>query len=219
VHRSDRSVDVTGGILATVFTTAVLLVTVWGGTRYGWHSAVILGLIAGAVLTLIGYLLVERRAAEPITPLKLFRSSIFSIASALFFLSTAVLFAAMLYVPVLMQTVHGYTAFAAGLFLIPLLVGLIGATALAGPVISRTGHYKMFPIIGALASGGGMYVFSLVTATTPIWLLATLLVVGAGLGFFVQVSVLAGQNAACRPSRPCSSGPCRSWPSPSCSPW
>jgi EmrB/QacA subfamily drug resistance transporter len=195
VHRSERSVDIGGGVLATVLTTALLLVTVWGG-RYGWGSGIVLGLIAVAVVSLVAYLLVERRAAEPITPPHLFRSSVFSISSALFFLSTVVLFAAMLYVPQVMQAVHHYSAFASGLFLIPLLVGLIGATGISGGVITRTGRYKVFPIIGAVLAGGGMYLISLLGVASPTWLLGALLVVvGAGLGFFVQVSVLAGQNA------------------------
>ncbi len=196
VHHGERSVDVAGGVLVTLFTTAALLVTVWGGDRYGWGSGVILGLLAAALVTLAGYLLVERRAAEPITPLHLFRSSVFSISSALFFLSTVVLFAAMLYVPLFMEDVHHESAFRAGLFLIPLLVGLIAATAVSGGVVSKTGRYKAFPIIGAVLAGGGMLLISRVTAGTPLPLLGGLLVVvGAGLGFFVQVAVLAGQNA------------------------
>jgi EmrB/QacA subfamily drug resistance transporter len=196
-RKSERSVDISGGALATLFTTAVLLVTVWGGDAgYGWGSPTVLVLIAVAVVTLVAYLLVERRAAEPITPPTLFRSSVFTIASLLFFLSTVVLFTAMLYVPQLMQTVHHYSAFSSGLFMIPLLVGLIGATGISGNVISKTGRYKIFPVIGAILSGGGMYLMSTITATTPVWLLAVLLVVvGIGLGFFVQVSILAGQNA------------------------
>jgi EmrB/QacA subfamily drug resistance transporter len=196
VHRGERRVDVSGSVLATVFTTAALLVTVWGGDRFGWGSWQILGLGAVAVLTFVGYLLVERRAAEPITPLPLFRRPVFSISAALFFLASLVLFAAMLYVPMLMRSVHHYSAFGSGLFLVPLLVGLIGATGISGGVVTRTGRYKVFPIIGAVLSGGGMYAASLLSAATPTWVLAVLLVVvGAGLGFFVQVSVLAGQNA------------------------
>ncbi|MFY9932005.1 MAG: MDR family MFS transporter [Streptosporangiaceae bacterium] len=195
-RQSQRRADVAGGITVTLFTTAALLVTVWGGSRYGWGSAPMLGLIAAAAITLGAFVFTERRAADPITPLGLFRSSVFSISSALFFLSTLVLFAGLLYVPELMQDVRHYSSFTAGLFLIPLLAGLIGATGISGSVISRTGHYKVFPVAGAVLTGVGMGVFSRLGATTPTWILAVLLVVaGAGLGFFVQVSVLAGQNA------------------------
>jgi EmrB/QacA subfamily drug resistance transporter len=196
VKHSERSVDIAGGLLATVFTTALLLLTFWGGDRYGWSSIPIISLGAVSLLGLFAYLLVERRAAEPITPLHLFRSSIFSICSALFFLSTLVLFVAMLYVPAFMQAVHHYTAFKSGLFLIPLLIGLIAATAVSGNQIAKSGRYKVFPILGAVLAGSGMLALSLATADTPTWVLAPLLAwIGAGLGFFIQVAVIAGQNA------------------------
>jgi MFS family permease len=182
--------------VVTLTSTAALLITVWGGSRYAWDSTVILGLAVAAIAGLLIYLWAERRAAEPITPLHLFRSPVFAISCALFFLSTVVLFAAMIYVPMLMQAVHHYSAFSSGLFLIPLLVGLIAATAVSGGVISSTGRYKIFPVIGAVLSGAGMWVAGLLPAYASVWFLGLLLfVVGAGLGFFVQVSVLAGQNA------------------------
>jgi Na+/melibiose symporter-like transporter len=189
-------VDLAGAGLITVFTSAVLLTTAWGGQRYGWGTRQIVGLAVVAVIALLLYVVVERRAAEPMTPLSLFRTSIFSISSALFFLSTLVLFVAMLYVPLFLEEVRHDTAFASGLFLIPLLVGLIVATAISGGVISRTGRYKFFPIVGALLAGGGMYALSWQTGVSATWLFPILLaVVGVGLGFFVQVAVLAGQNA------------------------
>jgi MFS family permease len=193
---SDRSVDYLGGVLAADGTTTMLLVAVWGGQTYEWTSPTILALIAASVIILLLYVLVERRAAEPITPLHLFRSSTFSIASALFFLATLVLFVGMLYIPSFMQTVHHYDAFQAGLFLIPLVVGLIAAAAISGGQITKTGKYKPYPIIGAVLSGAGMFVLSTIHASTPTWMLIIVLViVGVGLGFFVQVSLLAGQNA------------------------
>jgi EmrB/QacA subfamily drug resistance transporter len=196
VHRGERRADVSGGLVITLFTTAALLVTVWGGTKHHWGSGAILGLISVAVVSLAGYLLIERRAADPITPLRLFRSPVFTISSIQFFLATFVLFAGLIYIPELMQDVHHYTSFGAGVFLIPLLLGLIGATAISGSLISRTGHYKIFPIVGAVLTGAGMFAVSRLDAGSPVWVLGVLLVVvGAGIGFFVQVSVLAGQNA------------------------
>jgi EmrB/QacA subfamily drug resistance transporter len=196
VRHSSRSADISGGLTITLFTTAALLVTVWGGTRYGWSSGQILGLIAVAVFSLGAYLLIERKAADPITPLHLFRRPVFTISAVQFFLSTLVLFAGLIYVPELMQFVYHYTSFEAGLFLIPMLVGLIGGAGLSGSLISRTGHYKIFPIMGAAACGAGFLGISLLTATSPAWIVAVLLIpAGLGIGFFVQVSVLAGQNS------------------------
>ncbi|ACU74144.1 major facilitator superfamily MFS_1 [Catenulispora acidiphila DSM 44928] len=193
---SSGRVDVAGGVLATVFTAAIMLFTTWGGTERPWGSPLILGLIALAVVSLIGYLLVERRAAEPITPLHLFRTGVFSISSAQFLIATMVLFVAMLYTPAFLQSVQHKTAFVAGLYVIPLLVGLVVATAVAGPVIARTGRYKIYPIIGAVLTGVSMFALTSADQHTATWaLLVPLTFAGAGIGLFVQVALLAGQNA------------------------
>jgi EmrB/QacA subfamily drug resistance transporter len=190
-------IDYAGGLLAAVFTGAVLLFTTWGGNQHPWTSKIILGLIALSIVALIAYLLIERRAAHPITPLHLFRSSVFNLALIQFFLATLVLFVAMLYVPAFLQTVQHRTAFTAGLFVIPLLVGLVAAALISGPVITHTGRYKIYPIIGSLVTGTGMWLISRSTATTGApTLIAELFLAGIGIGFFVQVSLLAGQNAA-----------------------
>jgi EmrB/QacA subfamily drug resistance transporter len=195
-HRGSGRVDVAGGLLATVLTTALLLAATWGGTRYGWSSAPVLTLVVIGAVALGSYLAVERRAAQPITPLHLFRNLIFSIASALFLLATMVLFVAMLYVPLFLQTAQHRSAFTAGLFDIPLLVGLVAATALAGPQISRTGRYKIYPVIGAILTGASMAMLSLAGQhTSALAIIVPLVVAGAGIGFFVQVALLAGQNA------------------------
>lgn len=190
-------IDYAGGLLAALFTTAVMLLTTWGGNQYSWTSGVILGLIAASGLTLIVYILVERRAAEPLTPLRLFRSSVFDLASLQFFLATLVLFVAMLYIPSFLQIVQHKEAFTAGLYVIPLLVGLVAAAMISGPVITKTGRYKIYPIIGAILTGGAMFSLSRITEHTgPIELIIPLVIAGIGIGFFVQVSLLAGQNAA-----------------------
>jgi MFS family permease len=107
-----------------------------------------------------------------------------------------VLFVGMLYVPIFLQQVQGRSAFVAGLFLVPELLGLVVATAIAGPIIARTGRYKVCPIIGSALSGTGMALMATFTATTPAWVMAAVLAVtGAGVGLGVQVALLAGQNA------------------------
>jgi EmrB/QacA subfamily drug resistance transporter len=190
-------VDYVGSLLAAVFTGAVMLLTTWGGNRYSWTSATILCLLAVTLASLVVYVRVERRASQPITPLRLFRSSVFNLASLQFFLATLVLFVAMLYVPAFLQTVQHKSAFTAGLFVIPLLIGLVAAAMVAGPVITKTGRYKIYPIAGSVLTGASMYALSRVgVATGPVWLIIPLLVTGVGIGFFVQVSLLAGQNAA-----------------------
>jgi EmrB/QacA subfamily drug resistance transporter len=195
VHRSRRRIDYLGSVLVTVFTAALLLATVWGGDRYAWGSPTIIGLIAVAVVSLLAYLLTEARAPEAITPLRLFRGQVFSISFAQFGLATLVLFVPLLYIPEMRQQVYGDSAFVAGLFVIPLLVGIVLATIVSGEVIARSGRYKIFPVLGAFLAGVPLYLLSLFTAATPgIWMAALLAVAGAGIGLFVQVALLAGQN-------------------------
>jgi EmrB/QacA subfamily drug resistance transporter len=190
-------IDYAGALLATIFTGAVLLLTTWGGTTHAWTSGIILGLITLAVVALVVYLLIERRAAEPITPLRLFRSSVFTLASLQFLIATLVLFVAMLYVPMFLQTVQHKSAFVAGLYVIPLLVGLVAAAMISGPFITRTGRYKIYPVVGAILTGAAMWVISRADGSTGAWaLIVPLIAAGVGIGFFVQVSLLAGQNSA-----------------------
>lgn len=189
-------VDVLGGLVVAVFTVCAVLFTVWGGHEYPWASPVILGLIALSVTALALYLLIEHRAAEPITPLRLFRSGVFSLASAQFLTAAVVLFAGMVYVPMFMQFVQGKSAFVAGLYVIPLLLGVVAAAGISGPLITRTGRYKIYPVVGAVLTGVSMGFLSRAGQHTgALALLVPLALAGVGLGFFVQVSLLAGQNA------------------------
>jgi EmrB/QacA subfamily drug resistance transporter len=195
VRQSDRHIDYPGSALVTVFTAALLLVTVWGGNRYALGSATIIALIVITIGALAAYLLVERQAAEAITPLRLFRGQVFNISAAQFGIATLVLFAGLLYIPEFRQQVNHDSAFVSGLFLIPMLVGLVIATAVSGQLIAKTGRYKIYPVIGAVLSGASMFAISRFTAATPaLWLIVLLAVFGAGIGLFVQVAVLAGQN-------------------------
>ncbi|MFC5720581.1 MFS transporter [Streptomyces gamaensis] len=190
------SVDFPGAVTATVFTTAVALLTAWGGHDHPWASPVILGLAALAAASLTVYIVVERRAVDPITPLHLFRSANFSLAAAQFLLASLVLIAAMLYVPMFLQNVQRKSAFAAGLYVIPLLLGLVAAAALSGLLISRTGRYKLYPVVGAVLVAAAMAVLSRADRNTgPLALAVPLAVAGIGIGFFVQVCLLAGQYA------------------------
>ncbi|WP_414170376.1 MDR family MFS transporter [Streptoverticillium reticulum] len=189
-------VDVLGALTATVFTTSVVLVTTWGGHEYPWASPVIVGLAAVGVAALALYLVVEHKAAEPMTPLHLFRSATFTLAAAQFLLASLALFAGMLYVPMFLQTVQHKSAFAAGLFIVPLLLGLVAAAVLSGPLITRTGRYKLYPVVGAVLVGASMaFLGRAGQSTSASALIVPLTVAGVGIGFFVQVCLLAGQNA------------------------
>jgi EmrB/QacA subfamily drug resistance transporter len=195
VHRSDRRVDYLGSGVVTIFTAALLLTTVWGGDRYAWGSTTIIGLIVLAVVSLVAFLVIESRAPEAIVPLRLFRGQVFSISFAQFGIATLVLFVPLLYIPEMREQVYGDSAFTAGLFVIPLMIGIVVATMITGQLIPKNGHYKLYPVAGAVLTGMPMYLISRFTESTPaIWMLLALLVAGAGIGLFVQVALLAGQN-------------------------
>src|SRR5215212_2379378 len=197
-HERHR-IDYLGAALLAGALTAILLVTTWGGDRYAWTSPAILGLGAGALALLAGFVLQERRAAEPILPLRLFRDRVFVVVSATLFTATLALFAAIVFLPVFLQTVTGASAEGSGLLLLPLLVATTATTAVVGRVISRTGRYKVFPAVGLGVMGVGLLLLSTMDASTSRAVTALFMVVfGVGFGMVSQVLVLAIQNAVDR---------------------
>jgi EmrB/QacA subfamily drug resistance transporter len=197
-HR--HAIDYLGAVLLTAGVSALILVTTWGGNEYRWGSGTIVALaVAGAVL-LVAFVLVEQRAAEPIIPLKLFRSSVFSVASGIGFLIGLAMFGAIIFIPLFLQLVYGVSPTSSGLRMLPLMAGLLAASIISGRVISRIGRYKPFPIAGTLVTTIGMFLLSRLHVDTPPWIASVyMLVVGVGIGLVMQVLVLAVQN--CSPPR------------------
>jgi len=193
--RREHHIDYAGAVTLVAGVSAALLVTQWGGNEYPWVSPRILGLAAVAVALLAGFVLVERRSPEPILPLRLFRQRTFTLVNLATFVIGAAMFGAVIYVPFYLQLVRHYSATAAGLLMLPLMVGIIAASVGSGRMISRTGRYKPFPVAGTAILTVGLLLMSRLTVTTPIGLLAGfLVVVGAGLGLTMQTLIIAVQN-------------------------
>ncbi|AVK61007.1 MFS transporter [Lactobacillus sp. CBA3605] len=187
------TIDYLGGGLATGMTTLTLMMVTLGGTTIAWLSLTMLGMLLGDLALIVGYLVVEQRAkASALTPLTLFHNGTFNLASLMFALSTAALFVAMVYVPMVAQQVFQVTTSRAGFEIIPTLVALIIGTMVAGMVIERTGKYKALPIIGALLMLGGFYGLSKLANSWSLMLWQ--IPVGLGIGIFTQISLLVGQN-------------------------
>jgi EmrB/QacA subfamily drug resistance transporter len=196
-HR--HAIDFLGAALLTAGVCAIVLVTTWGGNEYAWSSGTILALAAAGLLLLGLFVLQERRAAEPIIPLSLFRSPVFNVASSMGFLIGFAMFGAIIFIPLFLQLVFGVSATSSGLRMLPLMAGLLGASILSGRAISRIGRYKIFPIAGTAVTTLGMFLLSRLEANTEPWLASIyMLVLGIGIGLVMQVLVVVVQNDAPR---------------------
>lgn len=199
VRRSPHKIDYLGAVLLALSALSLLLVSVWGGLEYAWKSAEIISLGMSTVVFGALFVLRERFAAEPIIPMKLFKNDIFVSSVLLSILSGIAMFASILYIPQYQQVVRGNSPTESGLLMLPLVIGMLGASVIAGRLISKTGHYRKFPIIGTLLLTLGLWLFSHLTLTTSHVVLSMwMLVVGAGLGLFIQVATLAVQNATAK---------------------
>jgi MFS family permease len=196
VRRTEARVDYAGAALLGAALTCVLLLTTWGGREYAWGSAEILGLAAGAAALLTGWIVQERRAAEPILPLRLFRIPVFIVVSGALLLTTLAFFAVIVFMPVFLQVVTGASATRSGFLLLPLLLAGTASTFVAGRLISRTGRYKAFPVAGLALMTVGLVLLAQMGAGTSQATASLLLVVfGLGFGMVSQVLTIALQNA------------------------
>jgi EmrB/QacA subfamily drug resistance transporter len=198
-QRQGHRIDYLGAALLVTGVTAVLLVTVWAGNQYAWGSPEIIGLaVAGAAL-LVAFAFQERRAAEPVLPPRLFRDRVFLVAVAVLFVVGVAMFGAIIFLPLFLQVVTGASATNSGLLLIPLMLGIVVTSIVAGRIISRTGRYKVFPVTGTAVMTIGLGLLSSMDATTSRAVVSAYMVVlGAGLGMVMQVMILAVQNAVQR---------------------
>ncbi|KUL33016.1 MDR family MFS transporter [Actinoplanes awajinensis] len=189
-------IDWWGTGLLTVWITSLVLVATWGGTEYAWGSPQILGLIALTVAGLGAFIVVERRQPEPIMPLRVFKNRNFVLAGGIAFVSGFALFGAIGYLPQYQQFVQGSSATNSGLLLMPMMASVMVVSIVVGNLISRTGRYRIFPIIGGVLVVAGMFLFSTVDLHTSKTATALYMVVlGAGMGGIMQTSTLIAQNS------------------------
>jgi predicted MFS family arabinose efflux permease len=189
-------IDYAGGALLASTVVAVLLIATWGGNEYTWGSPQIVGLIAGALILLATFVWRERRAAEPVLPLRLFGDPVFVVVSAALFIATISLFAAIVFLPLFLQLVTGASATGSGLLMLPLLAASAISTIASGQIMAKTGRYKVFPILGLAAMSVGLLLFATLGATGSRMAAALFMVVfGIGFGMVTQILMVAIQNA------------------------
>jgi EmrB/QacA subfamily drug resistance transporter len=197
--KTEHKIDFAGAALIGSTLVCLLLVTVLGGVTYAWSSDIIRALIAGSLISLLLFIYCEGKVKEPILPLRLFKNTIFRTSLALSLVSGMVMFGAIIFLPEYQQIVRGYSATRSGLYLLPLVFGLMSASVISGRVISKIGRYKLFPIMGSILMITGFWLFSHITLyTSQITLSLWMLVLGAGIGFMMQVMILAVQNSVDR---------------------
>jgi len=188
-------IDYAGIVLVALGAAALTLGTSWGGTEYAWGSPVIIGLFVAAVILLSGFVLVELRAKEPMMPMRLFRSNVFSVSSALSFVVGFAMLGSLTFLPTYLQYVRGVSATSSGLRTLPLVAGLMITAIASGNAVSKTGRYRMFPIAGGVVIAVGMFLLSRLTETTSVLMQSLyMFVLGAGIGLCMQVLVIIVQN-------------------------
>ncbi|MGW5847366.1 MDR family MFS transporter [Streptomyces sp. NPDC055254] len=188
-------IDYLGIALVAVGSSALILATSWGGNEYPWASPVIIGLFAVGVLALGLFCLAEVRAAEPMLPMRLFLNPVFSVCSVLSFVVGFAMLGAMTFLPTYLQYVDGDSATVSGVRTLPMVVGLLIASVFSGNVTSKTGRYRIFPIVGCAVMGVGLYLLSLMGPGTSTWLESLyMFVLGTGIGLCMQVLTIAVQN-------------------------
>jgi EmrB/QacA subfamily drug resistance transporter len=191
-----HKIDYFGAGLLAVAATALVLLTTWGGSQYGWGSPEILGLGALAIVSTALFCLAEKRAAEPVLPLHVFRNLNFTLSSAMSFLVGLMLFGALTFLPIYQQTVQHLSATGSGLMLIPVMLGSMVTTIVAGQVTSRTGKYKIFPIVGGLGMTAGMFLLTQLNVGTGLFITGVYFaVLGVGMGFLMNMTTIIVQNS------------------------
>jgi EmrB/QacA subfamily drug resistance transporter len=195
-RRLEHEIDYLGAALMVGSVTSLLLVTTWGGHQLAWTSVEIIGLATAGVALLAAFIWQERRASEPMLPLRLFREPIFAVSSGIAFVVGLSMFGAVAFIPVYLQIVKGASATGSGLRMLPMMVGVLSTMILSGQAISRMGRYKIFPISGAAVLTCGLVLLSRLSVDSgPLAISLAMFVTGAGVGLVMQVTVLVVQNA------------------------
>jgi EmrB/QacA subfamily drug resistance transporter len=195
LRRVHHVIDYLGTLVLSAAVTSLILLTSLGGTTYPWKSAPIYILGAAGVLLIGVFVLVERRAAEPVLPLHLFRLRTFSVTSLVGFIVGFAMFGAITYLPAFFQVVRGISPTISGVYLLPLMAGLLVVSIGSGQIISKTGKYRFFPIAGTALMTLGLYLLSLMgVGSSTLQDAAYMLVLGMGIGGVMQVLVIIVQN-------------------------
>ncbi|GAB3406016.1 MDR family MFS transporter [Flindersiella endophytica] len=196
-HKIEHKIDWLGAAVLTIGAASLVLVTSWGGNQYDWGSWQIISLAIIGVVATVAFLLVERKAQEPMIPLRLFKDRNFSVATSQGFLVGFAMFGAITFLPLFQQTVQGASATNSGLLLLPMMVPMLILGPIIGQIITRTGHYRTFPILGGGVLAAGIALMATIDVNTSKFTLGLYMVVlGIGMAMLMQLTMLLAQNGA-----------------------
>ncbi|MGI5257563.1 DHA2 family efflux MFS transporter permease subunit [Streptomyces angustmyceticus] len=195
-RRTPHRIDYPGTALIAAVAACFVLMTSLGGVSYPWSSWQIVGCGALGIVLLGVFLAVERRAAEPVLPLRLFRSRSFTLTAVIGFVVGFAMFGSMTYLPTFLQVVQGVTPTLSGVHMLPMVCGMLLASTGSGQLVSRTGHYKVFPVAGTGVVAVGLLLLHRLDPSSGVAeMSAYFFVFGFGLGLVMQVLVLIAQNS------------------------
>ena len=195
-EKARHRIDYLGAALLAACLSAIVLTLTLGGTTYKWGSPFTIILGSASVVLLVLFVMVERGAAEPVLPPRLFKNRVFTVTSAIGLIVGFGLFGSVTYLPLFLQVVNGASPTGSGLQLLPLIAGLLVTSIVSGQIITRTGRYKIFPILGTAVMTTGLLLLSgMDSHTTTLQASADMFVLGLGIGSVMQVLVLAVQNS------------------------
>ncbi|HEX5493080.1 MAG TPA: MDR family MFS transporter, partial [Mycobacteriales bacterium] len=194
--RREHRIDYAGAAVIVGAVSSLLLYLNWAGNSYGWTAPGPLALVVATLVLSVVFVFVELRAVEPIIPMTLFANPVFRIGNLYGFLAGMAMFGGIIFLPLYMQAVLGYSPTKSGLSLIPAVIGIFATSISSGQLITRTGRYKIFPILGAAILIVALLAMSSLSSDTGFWTLAVFeFAFGAGLGLTMQTIVTAVQNS------------------------
>jgi EmrB/QacA subfamily drug resistance transporter len=192
-----HKIDYAGMVTLVLAVVTTMLALTWGGVERPWLSAEIIGMFAFAAVMIFLFVLIERRSAEPIIPMWLFKNRIISISVFIIFITGFGMFGGIVFIPLFFQGVLGQSATASGSFLTPMMLGMVAGSVISGQLLSRAGgHYKLLGMVGLAIMAVGMFLLSQMSVeTSNARAIANIVITGFGLGILMPLYIIAVQNA------------------------
>ncbi|MBS4223708.1 MDR family MFS transporter [Lederbergia citrea] len=193
VRKTSEKIDYLGSLFLSLAIIALLLGFSWGGTKYDWGSAEIIGLFVASIVFIVVFIFVERKATSPVLPLSLFRNDIVTISNSIGFIMNAGMMGALIYLPFFVQGVEGISPTYSGYVTMPMSIAMVVVSAITGNLITKTGKYKRFALIGMPIMIAGMVIMAFMNS---VWMaVVAMIVFGLGLGTGMPVFSITVQNA------------------------